>query len=172
MDNTSLSPETPLSPIAHTPDVELTESADEYVRRVMVRLEGLGADERFRSVKRGLIQRSPPRLLPDSLFRTAVARLLRDIALAETARRPAQLTRGLILEMADMLSAVLKIRTVEDLTLVTDTGESIVTRVQALMVQIERDVKDCTRLIKSYHSSIGEYRGIKFVSPADPDTSL
>jgi hypothetical protein len=51
-----------------------------------------------------------------------------------------------------MLSAVLKIRTVEDVTLVTDTGESILTRLQSLMVKLERDVKDCGRLISLYHS--------------------
>jgi hypothetical protein len=62
-DNTALEPETPLGPIAYTPSIEFSASAEEFVRRVVIRLMGLGADERFRSIKRESEPRLP-RILP------------------------------------------------------------------------------------------------------------
>jgi hypothetical protein len=51
-----------------------------------------------------------------------------------------------------MLSAVLKVRVIEDVILVTEVGESIHTRLQSLMLKVERDVKDCGHLINLYYT--------------------
>ena len=72
--------------------------------------------------------------------------------------------------MADTLSAVLKIRAVEDVSLVTDTGESILTRLQSLMLKLERDVKDCGRLINLYHSAGNAFDS--FFPPTGIDVSF
>ena len=151
LDDIALDPETPLSPIVYTPLVELSVSAEEFVRRVVLLLEGLSANERFYSVKRRSI-RDPFDPIPHPIICIAAVQILREIALAEQERRPTRLTRRLILEVADLLSTMLKVRAVEDVTLVTATGESILTRWQNFMLKVERDVKDCARLINLYHS--------------------
>ena len=52
LENKFLDSDAPLTPIDYTPSVELSAGAEEFVRRVIIRLEGLSADERFHFIKR------------------------------------------------------------------------------------------------------------------------
>jgi len=52
LENKCLDADAPLSPIDYTPSVEFSVGAEEFVRRVIIRLEGLIADERFHFIKR------------------------------------------------------------------------------------------------------------------------
>ena len=77
--------------------------------------------------------------------------ILKDIALSEQVKRRHTLTGALIVQMANTLNTVLKIRRAEDPFSINDAGESVVSRVEALMRRLERDIKDCGHLIRDFH---------------------
>ncbi|KAF8288826.1 hypothetical protein DL93DRAFT_1177376 [Clavulina sp. PMI_390] len=59
--------------------------------------------------------------------------------------------RALILQMADMMGALLQLHFVEDPTLITDNGDSVQGRIQNLMRDIEQDINSTGNLINKYH---------------------
>ncbi|KAF8312647.1 hypothetical protein DL93DRAFT_2081901 [Clavulina sp. PMI_390] len=132
LEDITVEAETPISPIAITPQTDFGLPAEAFVKKIYFRLDSLASHEHFHFVK-------------------PVAYLLRSISLKEHERHASQLTRRLILEIANTLNEVLKVRGVEDLDLVTDNGSSMLARLKDLMVKIERDLKDCGNLIKSFH---------------------
>ncbi|KAF8323073.1 hypothetical protein DL93DRAFT_617209 [Clavulina sp. PMI_390] len=59
--------------------------------------------------------------------------------------------RALVLQMADMMSALLQLHYVRDPTAVSSTGDSIQSRFHTLMRYIESDIKSCGALINKHH---------------------
>ncbi|KAF8340736.1 uncharacterized protein EI90DRAFT_3117280 [Cantharellus anzutake] len=78
--------------------------------------------------------------------------LLSAVVKLETQRREnSRRTRALILQMADMLSALLQLHFVQDPELEDAKGQSVQGRIQALMEDIKKDIQDCGNLIDTYH---------------------
>jgi hypothetical protein len=78
--------------------------------------------------------------------------LVKGVVTLETQRRNnTSRSRALILQIADMMSALLQLHFVKDPELTTETGESVCGRIQALMGAVERDIKNCGNLIDTYH---------------------
>ncbi|KAF8308150.1 hypothetical protein DL93DRAFT_2231827 [Clavulina sp. PMI_390] len=59
--------------------------------------------------------------------------------------------RALILQMADMMSALLQLHFVKDPTLVTENGDSVQGRIETLVKDIEQDIINTGNLINKYH---------------------
>ncbi|KAF8316872.1 hypothetical protein DL93DRAFT_2154581 [Clavulina sp. PMI_390] len=59
--------------------------------------------------------------------------------------------RALILQLADMMGALLQLHFVEDPALVANNGQSVQGRVQLLMKDIEKDINNTGNLINKYH---------------------
>ncbi|KAI0041239.1 hypothetical protein FA95DRAFT_714838 [Auriscalpium vulgare] len=103
------------------------------VDKVLVGVEGLAKSQPFPFVE------------------TAVL-LVRGIVKLETERRENnRRTRALILQIADMMGALLQLHNVRDPELVTERGQSVQGRIQVLMQRIEADVTECGALIDAYH---------------------
>lgn len=78
--------------------------------------------------------------------------LFRGVVKLETQRRQnSGRCRALILQMADMMGVLLQLSSVRDPQLKDErTGQTVVGRIQALMANIEKDIKDCGNLIDTY----------------------
>ena len=59
--------------------------------------------------------------------------------------------RALILQMADMMGALLQLHDVKDPELKTDDGQTVIGRINALLTRIELEIKQCGNLIDLYH---------------------
>lgn len=78
--------------------------------------------------------------------------LLRGVVKLETERRAnSGRCRALILQITDMMGALLQLRNVKDPELETDGGETMVGRIDALMKKIEVNITECGNLIDLYH---------------------
>lgn len=83
---------------------------------------------------------------------TVAVLLLKGVIKLETQRREnSKRTRALVLQLADMMGALLQLHFVKDPELKSATGESIAGRIQVLMAAIEKDITDCGNLIDAYH---------------------
>ena len=85
--------------------------------------------------------------------------LIKGIVKLEVQRREnSKKCKALILQMADMMGALLQLHYVRDPELVDERGESIAGRIQVLMKHIEQDIKNCGNLIDTYskHSIASE----------------
>jgi hypothetical protein len=78
--------------------------------------------------------------------------LFKGVVQLETQRREnSRRCHALILQMADMMGALLQLSSVSDPELKDErTGQTIVGRIQALMANIEQDITDCGNLIDTY----------------------
>ncbi|KAF9073392.1 hypothetical protein BDP27DRAFT_1318820 [Rhodocollybia butyracea] len=78
--------------------------------------------------------------------------LVRGIVRLETQRREnSRRTQALILQIADMLGALLQLHNIQDPDLEVEPGQSIQGRIQLLMNDINGDIKACGMLIDAYH---------------------
>lgn len=59
--------------------------------------------------------------------------------------------RALILQIADMLSAVLRLHFVRDPELKNKNGKSVRGSIQDLMEDVKKDIQDCGNFIDTYH---------------------
>ena len=82
----------------------------------------------------------------------ALAHKYQKILTAESKERPHDPPRILIIQMANMLSELVKMRTVEGLDLVTPTGDTVLERMAKLSARLVRDLSDCAHLIHRYHA--------------------
>ncbi len=78
--------------------------------------------------------------------------LFKGVVTLETQRRDNNAkARALVLQLSDMLGALLQLRDVKDPELKTDNGESVRGRVQALMGRVEQEIEEVGNLIDTHH---------------------
>ncbi|KAF9059723.1 hypothetical protein BDP27DRAFT_1371208 [Rhodocollybia butyracea] len=74
-----------------------------------------------------------------------------EVRLETQRRENSRKTRALILQIADMLGALLQLHNVQDPELEAEPGKSVQGRIQVLMKDIYADIKACGALIDAYH---------------------
>lgn len=89
---------------------------------------------------------------PNSSLYLVAVYLFKGVVQLEIQRREnSKKSRALILQMADMMGALLQLANVQDPDLEDEkSGQSIKGRVQVLMKSIESDIKDCGNLVDTY----------------------
>ncbi|KAF8340734.1 uncharacterized protein EI90DRAFT_3036693 [Cantharellus anzutake] len=74
------------------------------------------------------------------------------VKLESQRRENSKRARALLLQIADMLSALLQLHFVKDPELKDADGQSVQGRIQVLMEDIKKDIQDCGNLIHTYHN--------------------